>query len=197
MSAAPKPLPTRMTVAEFLEWCPQDGQRWELIDGEPRAMAPAKIAHAVLQNELGALLRNHLLDRGLPCMALANPGIIPRIRAGMNVRIPDLAVTCAPLALTDPHLTDPVLVVEILSPSNEAETWANVWAYTTIPTVREILVLHTVTMRAELLRRDPAGDWPPEPAQVTEGDTLTLASIGGFATPLPALYRTAPPPRLG
>jgi hypothetical protein len=30
-------------------------------------------------------------------------------------------------------LTDPVLLIEILSPSNQAETWANVWAYATIP----------------------------------------------------------------
>lgn len=197
MSAARKPLPTRMTVAEFLEWCPEDGQRWELIDGVPRARAPRPIGPGAIQAEFGALISNHLLARDLPCTALTFPGIIPRIRAGMNFRIPDLAVTCTPFASDDTHLTDPVLVVEILSPSNQAETWANVWTYTTIPTVREILVLHTVTMRAELLRRDPAGDWPPEPAQVTEGDTLTLASIGGFATPLPALYRTAPPPRLG
>lgn len=197
MSAALKPPPNRMTVAEFLEWCPEDGQRWELIDGEPRARAHRPIGPGAIQAEFGALISNHLLARRLPCTTLTFPGIIPRIRAGLNFRIPDLAVTCGPIALTDPHLTDPVLVVEILSPSNEAETWANVWAYTTIPSMREILVLHTVTMRAELLRRDPAGDWPPEPAQVTEGDTLTLASIGGFTTPLPALYRTAPPPRLG
>lgn len=196
MSAALKPPPSRMTVAEFLEWCPEDGRCWALIDGEPRAMAPAKIGHGALQGEVARLLGNHLLDRGLPCTLVTAPGIIPRIRAGMNVRIPDLAVTCAPIAPTDPHLTDPVLVVEILSPSNQAETWANVWAYTTIPSVREILVLHSVTMRAELLRRDEAGDWPPEPDQVTEGGTLALESIG-FATPLPALYRTAPPPRLG
>ena len=32
-------------------------------------------------------------------------------------------------------LADPVLLVEILSPSNQAESRANVWAYTTIPSV--------------------------------------------------------------
>jgi Uma2 family endonuclease len=34
-------LPAAMTVAEFLDWNPQDGDRWELIDGTPQAMAPA------------------------------------------------------------------------------------------------------------------------------------------------------------
>jgi hypothetical protein len=32
-------------------------------------------------------------------------------------------------------VADPVRLAEILSPGNEAETWRNVWAYTTIPTV--------------------------------------------------------------
>ncbi len=195
MSAALQP-PARMTVAEFLAWCPADGQRWELVDGVPRAMAPAKIGHGAIQGELARLLGNHLLERGLPCTALTAPWVVPRIRAAMNIRVPDLAVTCAPIAPTDPHLTEPVLIVEILSPSNQAETWDNVWTYTTIPSVREILVLHTTALRAEVLRRDAAGDWPPEPLLVTEGGTIALESIG-FAAPLGALYRTAPPPRLG
>ena len=32
----------------------------------------------------------------------------------------------------------PVLMVEILSPTNKTETWTNVWAYTTIPTVTDL-----------------------------------------------------------
>ena len=196
MSAALQPPPAIMTVAEFLDWCPDDGQRWNLVDGIPRAMPPARIGHGAIQGELARLLGNHLLERGLPCIALTAPGIIPRVRSGVNIRVPDLAVTCAPVMPSDRHLNDPVLIVEILSPGNQAETWANVWTYTTIPSVREILVLHAGTMRAELLRRDPAGDWPPEPALVTEGGDLVLDSIG-FAAPLAALYRTAPPPRAG
>lgn len=195
MSAARQP-PAAMTVAEFLEWCPPDGQRWALVDGVPRAMAPAKTGHGAIQSELARLLGNHLLHAGSPCTVLTAPGVVPRIRAATNIRVPDLAVTCTPIAPTDRHLADPVLIVEILSPSNQAETWANVWTYTTIPSVREILVLHAVTMRAELLRRDPAGNWPPEPALVTEGQDLLLDSIG-FAAPLAALYRTAPPARTG
>jgi hypothetical protein len=36
MSAANQ-LPTAMTAAEFLAWNPQDSDRWELVDGTPRA----------------------------------------------------------------------------------------------------------------------------------------------------------------
>ena len=58
---------------------------------------------------------------------------------------------------------DPVLLIEILSPSNEAQTRANIWAYTTIPSVREILAVHSTRIEAELLRRNPDGSWPEEP----------------------------------
>ena len=83
---------------------------------------------------------------------------------------------------------DPVLLIEILSPSNQAETWANVWAYTTIPSVQEILVLKTASIGAELLRRNLDGSWPSQPLSIETGE-LTLESIG-FGIPLAAAYRT-------
>jgi hypothetical protein len=45
MTALPKLAISRMTVEEFLDW-PGDagGQKFELVDGEPRAMAPASIS---------------------------------------------------------------------------------------------------------------------------------------------------------
>ena len=66
MSATRK-IPVNLTVAEFLEWRPDDGQRWQLLDGEPVATAPAKVGHGVLEAEIGARLRNHLLERGGGC----------------------------------------------------------------------------------------------------------------------------------
>jgi hypothetical protein len=38
-------------------------------------------------------------------------------------------------------LEDPVLIVEVLSPSNERETWEAIWACATIPTMREFLIV--------------------------------------------------------
>ena len=38
MSASLK-LPVHMTVEEFFAWDPGDGQRYELVEGAPRAMA--------------------------------------------------------------------------------------------------------------------------------------------------------------
>jgi len=179
-----------MTLTDFLVWDPPDpsGGHWQLIDGLPVPMGLAMPDHGAMMAEIGALIGNYLLACGSPCYVMCRVGVVPRARAGWNFRVPDLGVTCAP---PDNGLTvpDPVLLIEILSPSNEAETRANIWAYTTIPSVREILAVHSTRMEAELLRRDPDGNWPEEPETVAGHDTLTLPSIG-YATALSAFYRT-------
>jgi Uma2 family endonuclease len=187
MSALPK-IPVRMTVAEFFAWNPPSPQLWQLVDGEPQAMAPANRTHGAIQAELASLIRNHLEKRGGPCTVIGAPGVIPHVQSETNVRIPDLAVTCTGYDAEESALTNPVLLIEILSPSNQAETWANVWAYTTIPSVQEILVLKTASIGAELLRRNQNGSWPTKPLTIETGE-LTLESIS-FSVPVAAAYRT-------
>jgi len=188
MNALPK-IPYHMTVAEFLAWDAPAPLLWQLVDGEPQAMAPASRTHGAIQGELCKLVALHLEERGSSCSVIITPGIIPHVQSETNFRIPDLAVTCAPYETEESALTDPVLVVEILSPSNQAETWANVWTYTTIPSVMEILVVRTAVIGAELLRRSPDGSWPNKPQLIEGSSILSLESIG-FQVPLAALYRT-------
>jgi Uma2 family endonuclease len=187
MSALPK-IPVRMTVAEFLAWNPPAPQPWQLVDGEPQAMAPASRTHGAIQNELGRLIGNHLANHGSPCAVVTTPGIVPHVHSETNFRVPDLAVACSGYEAEETALSDPVLLIEILSPSNQAETWANVWAYTTIPSVKEILIVKTAVIGAELLCRNQDGSWPARPSAI-ESSELVLDSIG-FRVPLLALYRT-------
>lgn len=107
----------------------------------------------------------------------------PHLRARFNERVPDLGVSCAPF--TDARsLVDPVLLVEILSPSNELKTRADVWAYAAIPSVLEVLILSSTAVRAEILRQ---GD--DTPAIIVGDETLSLESIG-YAGCLADLYVT-------
>ena len=190
MVALRKHAPARMTLSEFLSWDGADptGTPWQLVDGEPVAMAPGSETHAALQGEIGRVIGNHLIAQGGRCRLLSQPGIVPRVRANRNFRIPDLGVTCAPPA-QGLMVPDPILLIEILSPSNEAQTRANIWAYTTIPSVREILAVHSTRIEAELLRRNSDGSWPEEPDTLTGTDALTLATID-FTSPLAAFYQT-------
>jgi Uma2 family endonuclease len=88
---------SRMRTTEFLLW-PDDptGQRWQLVDGEPVAIAPASDAHGTVQAAFSALLFVRLRDRRSRCRVVSEPGIAPNVRSESNVRIRDLAVTCAP-----------------------------------------------------------------------------------------------------
>ena len=186
MTALPKLALSRMTIEEFLDW-PGDGsrQKFELVDGEPRAMAPASISHGILQANLAGILRSHLI--GSRCFVVVEPGVIPRVRSEANMRVPDLAVSCEALEGGLRALTEPTLVIEILSPSNESETRENVWAYTTIPTVREILLVRSTHIAAELIRRGADGSWPANPQPIYADAALFLESLD-FSCPLVAIY---------
>jgi Uma2 family endonuclease len=188
MSDPAMKLPARMSVAEFVAWNAPEGARWQLVDGAPEAMAPASRTHGAILIEVGALISRHLAERSSSCTVIAEPGIVPKVRANLNFRIPDLAVTCTPYQVEEHALTDPVLIIEILSPNNESETWANVWTYTTIPSVQEIVVISSVFVRADLLRRLPDGSWPEKPEVIEDGELL-LKRID-FRAPLRAIYRT-------
>jgi len=157
----------------------------ELVDGEPRAMAPVSVPHGIIQATLARLLGAHL--SGTRCYVVVEPGVIPRVGSGTNMRVPDLAVSCEVPDGGQRALTEPTLVVEILSPSNESETRENVWAYTTIPTVQEILLIRSTRIAAELLRRDADGSWPSNPQPIEADGPLFLESLD-FSCPLAAIY---------
>ena len=195
MAALPKLAPSRMTIEDFLDW-PGDGSgnKFELVDGEPRAMAPASVSHGIIQATLARLLGTHL--SGTRCYVVVEPGVIPRVRSEANMRVPDLAVSCEIDDRGLRALTEPTLVVEILSPSNESETRENVWAYTTIPTVREILLIRSTRIAAELIRRGADGIWPANPQPIDADAALVLESLD-FSCPLAALYENTHLARAG
>ena len=179
-------LPETMTTSEFLNW-DAPGKLWQLVEGVPQAMAPGTRTHGRIQARLAALIEIHLLGQGSSCSVVTTPGILPRALADMNFRIPDLGVTCAAYKEEQLFLPEPMLLIEILSPSNRAETWSNVWTYTTIPSVQEILVVRSDEIGAELLRRQRDGTWPDTTLSLREGP-LALESIG-FTCDLTAVYR--------
>ncbi len=56
-----------------------------------------------------------------------------------------------------------------------------------MPSVQEVIVFYTTSVRADVLRRRDDGTWPNDPERVVNGD-LILQSIG-LRTPLEDLYR--------
>jgi Uma2 family endonuclease len=179
MHNALRKLPQNMTVAEFLDW-PGDGsgRTFQLVDGELRAMSPGSATHGTIQANLCGLVRNALVASDSGLRVVTEPGVNTRIRSHINMRVPDLGVTRTADAPGQQALPDPIALIEVLSPGNAADTWDNVWAYTTIPSVREIVVVHSTRVLAEVLRRGADGHWPEEPEEIGADDALRLESIG-------------------
>jgi len=176
MSAALQLPPRRMTVPEFLEWSATVPGRWELRDGEPTLMNPPAVPHAALVGEIVGRLHTHLRTTGNRCRVYPGAGVSPRARADHNLLIPDVTVACD--ARNDRHAVhQPIALIEVLSPSNERDTRANVWAFTTIPSVVDILLVSSVDIGAELLTRDADGNWPERMLPIGAGDSVSLRSI--------------------
>lgn len=188
MTGAQVKLPPLMTVADFIEW-PGDGPgaRYELVDGVPRAITPPSDAHGLIQSNLAVAIGLYLRANRPGCRINIAPSAQPRLRADWNFRIPDLGVTCAPNIPGAVMTPDPILLIEILSPGNAADTWDNVPRYASLPSVHEILIVHSTRVRVELLRRNAKRDWPENPTVIDGQGVISLESIG-LDLPLAEVY---------
>ena len=189
MNTAARKLPEMMTVGDFLDW-PGDGTaaRYELVDGVLRAQEAASDTHGTIQSNLVGIIQPHLRRERPGCRVVTAPGVRPRLRANWNFRIPELGVTCVPNRADQHAIPEPVVLIEILSPSNATETWSNIPLYASLPSVAEILIVDSSKVSAEILRRGQDGSWPQDPEAIGPQGVLRLASIG-FETPLIELYR--------
>ena len=164
-----------MTADEFLAW-PGDGtgRTFQLVDGEVRPVSPASPTHALIQGNVVFLLKLAVRAADSPLFVMPEGAIVPGLNPGTNVRVPDVVVTATPDERGQRTVPDPVLIVEVLSPGNEDDTRDNVCAYTTLPGLREIAVLHSTRMLAEVHRRGPDGVWAAVPEAVGPGGRLRL-----------------------
>jgi Uma2 family endonuclease len=125
------------TVEEFETWHARQPERWEFIRGQPRMMAPASIKHSIIKRNVLRVLDRALEGSG--CETLVDG---PQILTDEISAIPDVVVTCAPLDLTSPVIAEPVIIVEVMSPSSEQNDTGLRWlAYRNIPSLRHYLVL--------------------------------------------------------
>jgi Uma2 family endonuclease len=171
-----------MTLAEFLKWDDGTDRRYELLDGNPVMMAPTLEAHgelaAALAREIGARVQP-------PCRVISEAGIGMSDRAD-TYYVADLAVTRAPREPGRRMVVEPVLVVEVLSPSTgQVDRWRKVADYRTLPSVREILLVFSDERRVEVQRRTTDG-WRVE--DLIGKAAIELSCCNG-PIPLRAVYR--------
>jgi Uma2 family endonuclease len=109
----------KLLTAEAFEQLPDDGKRYELIDGELREMAPTLNWHGEVEINLGTLLNVHVRPQGLGRVSCGKALYIVR-RDPDRLRAADIAFLRqdrVPSLEARQHIMEviPDLVVEILN----------------------------------------------------------------------------------
>jgi Uma2 family endonuclease len=138
------PRQTAFTADEFIAWAlDQATGRFELDNGAVIAMAPERVDHTRAKRNVTIALHNAIGARGLPCEVLPD-GASVRVNE-RTVYEPDALVRCGPPAPGAAiEVSDPVIVVEVVSPSSRGiDTGAKLAAYFSLPGVRHYLIVDT------------------------------------------------------
>ena len=173
MSSLPKPY---YTPEEYLERERLADYKSEYFAGEIFAMAGASRTHNLISNNVSASLTIQLRDR--PCEVYAND---MKVQADQSRQYsyPDVVVVCGEAQFRDGRedtLSNPIVIVEVLSPSTEAnDRGEKFMRYRQIPSLTDYVLIAQNTRHVEHFVKQPDGSW-----RMTEADgeeTILLSSI--------------------
>jgi Uma2 family endonuclease len=157
----------RMTVDEYLAWAAGRPGRYELFRGEVFAMSPETVGHIETKAAVHDALRAAIRARGLTCHVLPD---------GATVRVddatayePDALVYCGQrLPPATIEIPDPIIVVEVLSPSTRnVDTTLKLAGYFRVRSVAHYLII------------DPTQPVVIHHARGTEGSIMTRVVTEG------------------
>ena len=175
-----------MTVEDFYIWQLDQDERYELVEGVPvplRAMTGASNEHdTILVNCIGELFPRL---RGKPCRVVsADTALRTSIR---STRRPDVMVECAPPQPKTYEARQPVVVIEVLSPSTRKFDLLNkLEEYRRMPTLRHILLIDPDVVSAQHYSRAHEGEWS---SQELRGRAAVIAFDAiDVSLPLSSLY---------
>lgn len=169
----------------FLKWGAEREGKYELVGENVFAMmVQVSRNHAKVAARVTALLVQALDDRGYQVSA-AEFGV----RTPKGIRFPDVFVDPDDPDGRERASINPVLIVEILSPSSlEIDFVQKRAEYTAIPSLQTYLILAQDEPRAWVWTRGPEG-WP-EKAEMVEGREAEVdVPALGLCLPLARLYR--------
>ena len=166
--------PVRMTVEEFLEWHMHQEERYELVDGVPlRMMTGALKGHNIVTSNIVMSLGPQMKMRG--CSTMSND---MGVETSNGVRYPDVVVDCTPPASIDRVTRNPVLVVEVMSPSTRGmDLHDKLVEYRAIASIRLILLIESDVVAVNLHRREEGDVWTVERSHDL-GATVEMRELG-------------------
>jgi len=169
--------PRRFTVEEYLAIERAAESRSEYIDGQIYAMTGASRAHNLITLNLASAL--HAALSGSPCEVYASDMRV-KVADTALYAYPDVVVACPPLDWLDGRmdtLGNPVVIVEVLSPSTEGyDRGPKFLRYQRLAALRHYVMISQDALKIEHYRRDGTG-WRFDVLE-DAADVLALESIG-------------------
>ncbi len=174
-----------MTPDDFLVWCQDQPDRWELVHGVPiRMVTGATQRHDAVVVNLIAELRQRLM--GKPCRP-STADVAARMPGG-NIRRPDATVDCGPVAPDSLESSAPTIFFEVLSKSTRTfDKVRKPEEYKRVPTLRHIVLIDPREPRVWLWSRaDEATAWTDQDVEGMEA-AVPLTAIG-VDLPMASVY---------
>jgi Uma2 family endonuclease len=181
----------RLSDEDYLAGEATQSERHELINGAAFAVAGAEDRHVTACGNLYMALRQHLA--GSPCRTYMAYMKL-QVAASQSFFYPDVLVSCSEADRASPLVKrEPVLVVEVLSPSTAAFDRGGKFAhYRQIPSLKEYVLVDLDSRRTDIYRPGLDGLWVLHP--FGPGETLELASVELRVTPELLWAEVDPPP---
>jgi Uma2 family endonuclease len=195
MSAQPQP---RLAPEQYLEIDRASEFRNEYYNGRMYAMSGGSHPHAIVIGNLIRHLGNALVKR--PCLVTASDLRVRVAPAGLYT-YPDVVVVCGEPRYADNQidtLLNPILLIEVLSPSTEAyDRGFKSAQYRTLESLQEYALVSQAEPRVEVFRRQEGGHWllsefvgseavcrfESVGASVTLGEVYENVTFGGAEVP--------------
>jgi len=179
---------TKPMTADELLAMPDDGYRYELVEGELRRMSPAGDEHGLVGMELAIPLGSHVKKNGLGKLYLAETGFLIKTNPD-TVRAPDIAFVRMERIKESPavrgyRIGAPDLTVEVISPGDtvsEVEEKVAEWleagarmVWVVSPKLRTVTVYRSLTDIVTLTMKDKL-----DGGEVVPGFQIDVAEIFG------------------
>jgi len=167
--------PTPISVAEYLEEERASEIRHEYARGIVYAMAGASKNHERVSGFLFASILQHL--RGGPCEVFkSDMKVNVEVMGSTNFYYPDIVVSCDPSDSESHYLTDPKLIIEVLSEDEKRDRFEKFLIYQHIEALEEYAVVSQNPKRPEVSIFRKSDDWTP--GRVITAGEYELESIG-------------------
>ena len=150
-----------MTAEEFLSWAEARPEKhWELFDGEPQMQQSQTWGHASVKYRIARAFEEAIEAEGLP-LSFGIDGIV--VKTGPNTAFePDVVVFAGQMGKADIVTPDPVIVVEVLSPSTQRkDLTVKLAGYFKVPSIEHYVIADWETSELIHYRREGRGIAPP------------------------------------